>query len=478
MGTVPTGKMERDLRAAYLRWLAHVDSHQADLPDYVNTFKNQATAIITKAGGQIASLGAAAGFPVPRLLELSPRAGAAYDTMVQAGVQASIAAGLNATDAARQMLHAGLGKGFNQLNRVARTETVSAYWRNQWDSAGTLPGIVMVWGAENGPRTCQYCESRDGLVVEDGNIRDHPQGRCTLIPTLRSQLHYKGTLQPDGTVTQDPAYTQKPAKVIDMSAGPTTAEQRDPLSGKTNPAAPSKALPQQASKPQKTTETRAKITAPKATPPAAKGVAREQVSPAAVKAGKVKPTKAPAQYNYKKLQSVDDGALSKKLVKSETDGLFDYTQDGYESIQRELRGGRGSKKARASIEGIDSAMSKADGLAAGKVNRGEGLEEWKKVLGFNPKDPQAVVGKSYQTKGYMSTFVDDKDFKAFAFTRKPLQLEIHVAPGTKGFRIDSGQPFAEQEVLLDRDLMVTVMSVEERGGKYYAKVLVSGGKNR
>jgi hypothetical protein len=105
----------------------------------------------------------------------------------------------------------------------------------------------MVWSAENGHRTCQYCLSRDGLVVEDANIRDHPQGRCTLVPTLRSQVKYKGTLEPDGSVTMDPRWAgQKVAGAkAKASAGPTTAAQRDPLSGKRNPAAPSVAQPAQ-----------------------------------------------------------------------------------------------------------------------------------------------------------------------------------------------------------------------------------------
>jgi hypothetical protein len=152
------------------------------------------------------------------------------------------------------MLNAGLDKNYRKLERLARTETVSAYWKNGWDSIADLPLLVMVWGAENGHRTCDYCLSRDGLVIEDGNIRDHPNGRCTPIPTLRSQVKYKGTLQPDGSVTMDPAWADqkvKGAKPKD-SAGPTTEAQRDPLSGKSNPAAPSKAQPAQQVKPSET----------------------------------------------------------------------------------------------------------------------------------------------------------------------------------------------------------------------------------
>ena len=251
MGTVPTGTLERELRALYLKWLAGVPTHQSDMEAYIRLFQAQSTALIARLGGRTAALGALADFPVPKLLELSPVADVVYDEMQQAAVRAGIVAGLSATDTARQILVHGLGKSFNRLNRLARTETVSAYWKNQWDSTADLPLIVMVWGAESGKRTCEYCLSRDGLVVEDSQIRDHPNGRCTLIPTLRSRVAYKGTLQSDGSVTMDPRWTDQrvTGARAQRSAGPTTAEQRNPLSGKTNPAAPSRAQPAQQSAP-------------------------------------------------------------------------------------------------------------------------------------------------------------------------------------------------------------------------------------
>lgn len=210
MATVPTNRLERELRKAYLQWLAGL-SDQTDVTAYIGVFEQRSKALIERLGGQASSLGALADFPVPKTLELSPRAGVVYDEMRQAAISASITAGLNATDAARQMLNAGMDKSFNRLNRLARTETVSAYWKNSWDSIADLPLLVMVWGSESSKRTCDYCLSRDGLVVEQGDIRDHPNGRCTLIPTLRSQVKYKGTLQPDGSVDQDPRWSKKPA---------------------------------------------------------------------------------------------------------------------------------------------------------------------------------------------------------------------------------------------------------------------------
>lgn len=223
MATVPTGRMERELRALFLRWLAGI-SGQQDLTAYVALFEEQSRALIARLGGRTASLGALAGFPAPKRLELSPVAGVVYREMEQAAIQAGLMAGLNSVDTARQMLTAGLGKSFNRLSRLARTETTNAYWKNTWDSTADLPGIVLVWSSEESPRTCDWCLSRDGLVVDDPNIRDHPNGRCTLAPMARSQVKYRGTLRADGSVYQDPRWGGSGvARVPDLPGKPRAA---------------------------------------------------------------------------------------------------------------------------------------------------------------------------------------------------------------------------------------------------------------
>lgn len=210
MGTVPTNKLERELRKLYLRWLAGMPTDPSALKGYIDKFELESRALIAKLGGQTASLGALAGFPVPKVLELSPVADKVYNKMQQAAIKSGIVAGLQSTDVARQMLNAGLGSSIKELNRLARTETVSAYWQNQWDSVAEMDDdLVMLWGAEISDKTCDYCIERDGLVVEDPSIRDHPNGRCTLVPTLRSRVDYKGTLMPDGSIVQDPEWTGK-----------------------------------------------------------------------------------------------------------------------------------------------------------------------------------------------------------------------------------------------------------------------------
>jgi hypothetical protein len=195
MGTVPTGRLERELRKLYLTWVRGLPQ-QTDVQAYLLVFQAQSTRLIEQLGGQAASLGAYGDFPTPRTLSLSPVAGVIYDEMKQAVISASITAGLNAKDAARAMLNAGLDKNYKRLERLARTETVRAYWNNSWDSIEGLDDLVMVWSAENGPRTCDECLAKDGLVVEDREIYDHPNGRCTLVPTLRSRVDYRGTLLP------------------------------------------------------------------------------------------------------------------------------------------------------------------------------------------------------------------------------------------------------------------------------------------
>lgn len=209
MATVPTGRMERELRKLYFRWVAGLPRHQGDMVDYIEKFRLDSEALIRRMGGDVARLGVyLADFPAPRELELSPVAGVVYDKMKQAAIQASIATGLNAKDAARAMLQAGIDQGFKRLMRVARTETVRAYWKNQWDSTRDL-GLIMLWGTEFGPRTCAWCKERDGLVVESEFLRDHPNGRCTLVPTHPSQVKYRGSVRADGSIWYDPMWDER-----------------------------------------------------------------------------------------------------------------------------------------------------------------------------------------------------------------------------------------------------------------------------
>lgn len=219
MPTIPTGRLERELRALYLRWLSRITVDSANISDAVDAFERAATALIEKEGGRVAGLGALADFPAPKRLDLSPVAGVVYDEMKQAAIQAGISLGLGATDTAKAMFAAGMDKSFNRLNRLARTETVRAYWLNAWGSVSDLPDIVMVWGAEDGPRTCEWCRERDGLVIASDVVRDHPYGRCTPVPTLRSRIEYRGSVDREGNIFHDPLWNRsRVAEVITDTA--------------------------------------------------------------------------------------------------------------------------------------------------------------------------------------------------------------------------------------------------------------------
>lgn len=243
MGTIPTGQMERKLRGLYLRFVSGLKPDDPDVQAKIASFGRQAEALIAKEGGNVARLGAVAGFPAPKLLQLSPYVGKVYDQMQLATIQAGLAAGQGSKAIAQAMFKNGMDKSYRQLERLARTETTSAYWKNTWDSTATLPGIVLLWSSETSPRTCHWCQERDGLVVDDPNIRDHPNGRCTLVPTARSLVEYRGTLQRDGSVVKDPNWGRDRVQAAPVELH-TPA-----LDAKPNPAAPSVAQPAQASAP-------------------------------------------------------------------------------------------------------------------------------------------------------------------------------------------------------------------------------------
>lgn len=211
MPTIPTGKMERELRRLYMQWVHQLPQHERDLHDYVAKFQRQSTDLIEKMGGDVARLGVMADFPAPRRLDLSLHVGTIYSDMELAAISAQIGTGLNPTDTARALVRAGVDKSYRRLERLARTETVRAYWKNSWDSIDGL-GLVMLWGSEDGPRTCAWCRERDGLVMDSSQLRDHPNGRCTPIPMHPAMVEYKGSIRADGTIYQDPAWT-KPSQI-------------------------------------------------------------------------------------------------------------------------------------------------------------------------------------------------------------------------------------------------------------------------
>lgn len=203
MATVPTSRMETELRKLFLRWSAGLPNQTGRMDQYLDKFRRDSISLINKMGGDISRLGVSADFPAPKELDLDLVAGHVYDQMQLTVVRAQIMTGLNARESARALLKAGVDKEYYKLERLARTETVRAYWKNQWDEAEDL-GLVMLWGAERGSRTCEWCLERDGMVVPSRLVLDHPNGRCTLVPTLPSRVEYQGSVADDGSIFYDP----------------------------------------------------------------------------------------------------------------------------------------------------------------------------------------------------------------------------------------------------------------------------------
>lgn len=225
MPTIPTGELERELRKLYLKFVFGLSLDSTNLPEKLADFERRAFLLIERMGGRVSMLGALADFPAPKYLDLSPWLGTVYNEMQTVAIQAGIIAGSSSKEAAQAMFQAGLGKVYHKVERLARTETTNAYWKNAWGSIADLPLLVMVWGSEDGPRTCQWCRERDGLVMDGPDLRDHPNGRCTPIPTLRSQVNYRGSVSVDGSMyydsawkrTQDERFQVQPAPLRDVA---------------------------------------------------------------------------------------------------------------------------------------------------------------------------------------------------------------------------------------------------------------------
>lgn len=432
MATVPTGRMERELRKQYLTWvktLAPTDN----LVQRIDQYQRDSLALMNKMGGQVASLGALADFPAPKLLDLDPVAGVVYSDMKQAAIQAGIATGLNARTTARAMLNAGMDKSYRRLERLARTETVRAYWKNTWDSAAGL-GLVMVWSSEKGPRTCHYCDSRDGLVVEDPSIRDHPNGRCTLLPMLPSRVDYKGTLQ-----------SAKSNATPEINKDPSWAK---PSTTKPTPA-------------------------------------RQVKSNLAQKQPDIVPPTNPRI--IKSMKDMDDFAkgmpTSSQLGAKAAQVLDDYAKGSAYAVNSVLRGAK-AIRGRA-IDARTKAYSKKFTKDMDKMMDASIIPEDVRVVralgadAFGGLDElQKLAGGIYKDKGYMSTSLAEKTSKGIYDVADAVDMEIIVPKGSRGVYM-AGESYlrSERELLLDRGTNLAVKSVtyNERTKRWQVKATVVPG---
>lgn len=423
MSTIPTGKMERDLRALYLKWVAGLDYDDDNMAAAVSVFERQANALIASAGGNIARMGAMAGFPAPRLLSLDPHINTVYNAMEQAAVAAGIASGLNSRMQAQAMFRAGMDQSYRRLELIARTETVRAYWANAWGSIADLPDLVMVWGAEIGPRTCLWCKERDGLVIESDSLRDHPNGRCTPIPTLRTLVEYKGSVRADGTIYRDPDW----GKVEREEAGPTAP------------------LP---------------MTEPEV--------------PAASDVGYVPREVVPESDMLDRSKNWAPGTtMAERNQRTAAQSAAEYygSATGYKDMNSSLRATPGTKGAarlgeieEALIAPLSDALYAQQTTQAMTVNRG--LKDLAGLRAMIPRggSPADLVGEVFEERGFMSTSYQPA---VNNFGLRPNQMVITIPPGTYGARMDGFYESAgmgdQYEFLMPPGGRIQVTSVVQTG---------------
>lgn len=407
MPTIPTGRMELELRKLYVRWVENLPKTTGPSHESLKWFQDKSTELIERMGGDVARLGAIAGFPATKLLDLSPHIGTIYNEMEQVAIQAAIATGLNPNTATRAMMRAGMDKSYRRLNRLARTETVSAYWKNAWDSIADLPELVMVWGSEDGPRTCPWCRERDGMVMVSADLRDHPNGRCTPLPMLRSQVDYRGSVGPNGLIYQDPEWKRsKPPAAPSVAGGP---ESINPETLEADPRI---------------------IRSMKDMDDFAKGMP------------------APS--------TLTDGAA--KVVDDYAKGTA-YASNAHLRGQRTFRGrpidARTKAYTRKFTKEMDQMMDSSLVPEDVRVVRALGADSFGGIDKL-----QELVGKVYTDKGYMSTSLAEKVSSSIYNVADAVEMQITVPKGTRALYM-AGESYlrSERELLLDRGTQLSIKSV-------------------
>lgn len=93
--------------------------------------------------------------------------------------------GWNPNKTARAMKD-GMANGLNRALNIARTEQIRVYReasRQQYELSGVVSGFKRL--AARNTRTCLACLMADGEVYQlREQLRDHPSGRCTMVPNV------------------------------------------------------------------------------------------------------------------------------------------------------------------------------------------------------------------------------------------------------------------------------------------------------
>ena len=436
MATVPTDLMERKLREHYLNFIAGLGKSPKFDASMKRFIKEQVN-IIESLGGKAAMAGVSNGFPAPKRLDLAPWPGKIYKSLEKTAIAAQIATGLNARDSAKAMLAAGVDTSYHRLERLARTETVHAYWQNQRAEAADL-GLVLLWSAEDGKRTCKWCLERDGMVADPG-ASDHPNGRCTLAPTHPKMVKYIGSVDKDGNIYQNKDWDkdlggvqQAPAKT---QAGPEpTLEQqtKDTPVQYLSVTELSSRVPSQAD--------------------VAKGMRK-------------------AEKERSRLFAQRKNTLRDKETTSELSAHTSYIESGYKPINALLRDDTYAKRMydAARLRRAASETTQLDKVVQRQVLENDVIlaRGVKANASFNPGDMSA--GDFIADKGFGSHTTNKYVAKNFAHEGPNAWTYIVKAP--KGMRVTHGSDY-EREIIFPRNTRQRVLKVDKKTRTIYTEVFL------
>lgn len=108
------------------------------------------------------------------------------------------ALGWNPRETAR-MMRQGMTRGLDRMLNIARTEQLRVYRetsRRQYETSGVVSGFRRL--ATHDGRVCAACLMAEGETYRlDETLRDHPSGRCTMVPIVMGMPPVKWQLGKD-----------------------------------------------------------------------------------------------------------------------------------------------------------------------------------------------------------------------------------------------------------------------------------------
>lgn len=141
--------------------------------------------------------------PLTTLLESSY--GAGVDGMFTELIRAT-ALGKNPRETAARMVREGYSQSLTRMMVIARTEQLRVYReaaRQAYQESGVVESFRRL--ATRDSRACAACLMADGEEYElNQTLREHPQGRCTIIPTVTGFPPVQWEKGPDWFVKQSP----------------------------------------------------------------------------------------------------------------------------------------------------------------------------------------------------------------------------------------------------------------------------------